>query len=386
MIPFSVDFWTGLKKWRIEVNKKTYIFLALPVLIGVAAFIVFDKKEESTEEQTTAPFVQTYVLEAGNGRHFQLTGTVHARIESNLGFRVSGKIIKRPVDQGQLVTKGQPLMELDADDLELAQKAAHSDVVAAKAENVRALQDEERQRALVKEEAVSQQSYELAKALAVSTTAKLQAAEANARQADNQVQYAILRADADGVIVDIPADVGQVVGVGQAVVRLAQTDTREAVVFLPETMTAFSEDAKEAFLYSDPSKHFKVSLRELSATADPVTRTYEARYTLEGDGQTAPLGSTVTVSFAKVSEGNANTYRVPIGALYDSGSGSSVWVVDAKTSTVHMQPVSVIDLGEEFATVTGELSPGNQIAALGAHLLKENEKIRVDNADNAVQK
>lgn len=375
--------WIGLKKWRIDVKKKTYIFLALPVLIGVAAFTIFGNKVESTEEQTSAPFVQTYVLEAGNGKHFQLTGTVHARVESDLGFRVSGKIIKRMVDQGQRVTKGQPLMELDAADLELAQKAARSDVVAAKAENNRALQDEKRQSALVKADAVSRQGYELAKALADSTSAKLQAAEASARQADNQVQYATLYADADGVIIDIPADVGQVVAAGQAVIRLAQTDTREAVVFLPETMTAFAEDAKEAFLYSDPSKKIPVKLRELSATADPVTRSYEARYTLEGESS---LGATVTVSFSKASGDDAKTYRVPIGALYDNGSGSGIWVVDAKTSSVHTKSVSVIDLGEEYATVMGELSSGGRIVALGAHLLKEDERVRTDNTDTAEQK
>jgi RND family efflux transporter MFP subunit len=274
-------------------------------------------------------------------------------------------------------------MELDAVDLELAQKAARATVVSARAENVRALQDEERQRALLQKKAVSRQEYESAKAQADSTTANLHAAEASARQADNQVQYAVLRADADGIIMDVMADVGQVVAAGQTVASLAQNDTREAVVYLPETMTSYAKDAKEAFLYSDPAKRFKVSLRELSATADPVTRTYQGRYTLEGDGQSAPLGSTVTVSFTAPHDGNANTYRVPIGALYDNGNGSSVWIIDAATSTVHPKPVTVIDLGEEFASVTGDLSSGEQVVALGVHLLKDNEKIRIENVNIA---
>ena len=367
------------------MNKKIYILLISPVLIGISAFIVFGGRTENVETHTIYPLVQTYMLDTDNKKTFQLTGTVHARVESNLGFRVPGKIVKRLVDQGQRVIKGQALMELDAADLELAQKAAQSAVAAAKAENVRALQDEERQRALVKEQAVSLRDYELAKALADSTTAKLRAAEANARQADNQVQYATLQADADGVIMDVPADVGQVVTAGQTVIHLAQADTREAVVFLPETMTSFAKNAKDAFLYSDPSKRFPVKLRELSATADPATRTYEARYILEAPGQSAPLGSTVTVSYSRISESNDNTFRIPFGALYDNGSGSNIWVVDAGTSTVYAKPVGVINLGEEFATVTGNLSLEDRIVALGAHLLKDGQRVRINNTGMSEQ-
>lgn len=353
----------------------------MSVLTSIGAFAAFGNKPENAEKQTTAPFVRTYGLDAGKGRHFQLTGTVHARVESNLGFRVAGKIVNRLVDQGQRVTKGQILMELDSVDLELAQKAAHSAVVSARAENVRALQDEERQRALVREQAVSRKEYEFAKALADSTTAKLQAAESNAQQADNQAQYAVLRADSDGTIISVMADIGQVVAAGQTVFSLAQMDTREAVVYLPENMTSFSKDADGAFLYSDPTTHFKVRLRELSANADSATRTYEAHYTLEGNGQLAPLGSTVTVSFATTSDRDTNTYRVPIGALYDNGNGSHVWIVDKATSTVHLTSVKILDLGEEFANVSGEVSSGDMIVALGVHLLKDNQKVSIDNVN-----
>lgn len=361
-------------------RRKMYVVIGGALLAILATFSALSKEAEKTDTSVPAPLVRVYTLEVGNERHFQLTGTVQARVESNLGFRVPGKIVKRLVDPGHSVTKGQPLMEIDTVDLELAQKAAQAIVVAARAENLRAVQDEERQRALVKQQAVSQKEYDLARALADSTTARLVAAEASARQADNQVQYAILRADTDGVVTDVSADVGQVVATGQNVVSLAQNGTREAVVYLPETMITHAKDAKEAFLYSDPAKRFMVVLRELSATADQATRTYQARYTLEGEEQPAPLGSTVTVSFIKADSGNVGTFRVPIGALYDNGSGSSVWVINAETSTVHPQPVTVTELGEEFAGVAGDLSPGDQVVALGAHLLKENKKIRADNA------
>lgn len=359
--------------------KKRYMLVAAVALVTLVGIVLSSGGKTETDILPQPPLVRTYMLETDNGRHFQLTGEVQARVESDLGFRVPGKIVKRLVDQGQRVTKGQPLMELDVTDLELAREAAHAAVVAAKAENLQALQDEERQRALLEEQVVSNQDYELAKALADATTAKLRGAEANARQADNQAQYAVLWVDADGVIMNIMADVGQVVVAGQAVVSFAHNDSREAVVYLPETMLSHAENAKEAVLYRDPSKRFNVSLRELSATADPVTRTYQARYTLEGEGQSAPLGSTVTVSFAAVRDRDKKQYRVPIGALYDNGNGSSVWIVDPATSTVHPRPVTVIGMGEEFASINGVLAPGDVVVALGVHLLKIDEKVRFDN-------
>ena len=364
-------------------SKKTYVILAVAVAATIASYSIITQENKAPSPQLPPPLVRVYTLEISDGRNFQLTGSVHARVESSLGFRVPGKIVKRLVDQGQRVTKGQPLMELDVADLELAQRAAHAVAVAAKAENIRAIRDEERQRSLLKEQAVSNQDYELAKALSDSTTAKLREAEANARQADNQVRYAVLQADADGVIMNVLADVGQVVAAGQGVVNLAQSDTREAVVYLPETMTSYARNANDAFLYSEPTRRFAVKLRELSASADPLTRTYEARYTLEDHGQIASLGSTITVSFFVPHEGDDKKYRVPIGAIYDKGNGSSIWLVDKTTSTVHQKPVSVIDLGEEFADISGELSSGDQVVSLGVHLLKDGKKVRFANADKS---
>ncbi len=365
---------------------KIYIALAIALLAIPAAFLILNKRSEKLDTPALPPLVRVYMLDSNSGQHFQLTGTVEARVESHLGFRVPGKIVKRLVDQGQDVVTGQSLMELDAIDLELAQKAAKAAVVAAKAENLRALQDEERQKALVREHAVSQKEYDLAKALADSTTANLHAAEATARQIDNQVQYAILRADSSGVVTDVSADVGQVVATGQNVVSIAQDGMREAVVHLPETMISYAKDAKNAFLYSAPSKRINVTLRELSAIADQATRTYQARYTLEGDGQSAPLGSTITVSFTKADRGDTPTFRVPIGALYDKGSGSSVWFIQPSTSTVQARAVTVTDLGEEYAQVTGNLSAGDHIVALGVHLLKENIKVRPLDVNTAGEK
>jgi RND family efflux transporter MFP subunit len=307
---------------------------------------------------------------------------VHARTESDLGFRVSGKIIEKLVDRGEHVKKGQTLMRLDPADLELASKAAQQAVDAARAEQERALPDAERQKKLVAAHAASRQDYDRAVAAATASTARLKAAEAEARRAANELEYAVLKADADGVIMEVPADAGQVVAVGQVVVRLARDGTREAVVNVPENALSTAKSATEAYLYTQPDHKFPVTLRELSAMADPVSRTFQARYTLEDDGKHAPLGATVTVVYKAHSDTDQESYEVPLGALYDTGGGAKVWVINDTDSTVSLRPVTVIHLGQETAAITGDLKSGERIVALGAHLLKPAEKVRVAAANH----
>lgn len=321
--------------------------------------------------------VRTVILSGYYSNNARFTGTVHARTESDLGFRVSGKITQKFVDEGMVVNKGQPLMKIDPIDLRLAFNAASQTMDAVKAQNVRALKDEKRMRDLLKEHAVSLQEYERAKAEADATSAQLKATTAQQDVARNAFGYSVLKADADGVIISVPADVGQVVAAGQTVIRLAHNGTREAVINLPEGALNLAKNATSAFLYTEPNSIIPVKLRELSAMADPVTRTYQARYTLEERGQNAPLGATITVSFATKLLHGGPGFEVPLGALYDGGQGSSVWVVNNKTSTVHLVPVQVLKLGEETASIWGELKSGEQVVALGAHLLKPNEKVRV---------
>jgi RND family efflux transporter MFP subunit len=263
-------------------------------------------------------------------------------------------------------------------DLQLAASSARSAVEAARAQNKRALADELRQRELVAIKAVSVQEYQQAKAAADATTAQLDAALANSRQAENQARYAVLRADADGVVMEVPADVGQVEAAGSTVLRLAHDGAREAVVNLPEGSNGHAQPIAVANLYAEPGRTFPARLRELSATADPVTRTYQARYALGGIGENAPLGATVSIRLqGEESKGAAGRYEIPVSALYDGGSGTSVWVIDPATATLSRRPVRVAKLGSETALLSNGLKPGERIVALGAHLVKEGERVKV---------
>jgi RND family efflux transporter MFP subunit len=353
------------------------------LLIGASVVIAFgvvsgnDKKPLPAD--TTSPrLIRAVTVVSAGGDSMEYTGVIHARTESDLGFRVPGKIIEKLVKAGDHVKRGQALMRLDPADLRLAANAAREAVEAARAQNRRALADELRQRGLVAMKAVSVQEYEQAKAAADATSAQLNSATAYSRQLENQEGYAVLRAEADGVIMEIPADVGQVVGAGNVVVRLAHDGAREAVVDLPEGNTKVAKSKAVASLYADSGRSFPANLRELSAMADPVTRTYRARFSLEGAGSNAPLGATVTVRLnGETRSSTLQQYEIPVGALYDGGTGTSVWIINPETSSLSRRPVEVAKLGSETALVSKGLKPGERILALGAHLVKEGERVRI---------
>jgi RND family efflux transporter MFP subunit len=349
--------------------------------IVIASGVIFGRGGKPTIAEDTNRIVRSFRVGSAYTSAPRYTGTVHARTESDLGFRVPGKIIEKLVDQGEHVRKGQALMRLDPVDLALASNAAQHAVDVARAEHERAVPDAKRYAELLPAQAVSTQEYERAVAAATASIARLKAAEAEARRAANELEYAVLKADADGTVMEVPADAGQVVAAGQVVVRLARDGTREAVVHLPENALSTAKSATEAYLYTQPDHTFPVKLRELSAMADSLSRTFQARYILENDGKNAPLGATVTVVYKAHSDTDQESYEVPLGALYDTGGGTKVWVINDTDSTVSLRPVTVTHVGQETAAVTGDLKSGEHIVALGAHLLKPAEKICVAAAD-----
>jgi RND family efflux transporter MFP subunit len=360
------------------LSRRYQLSLLIGALVVIAGGALLGRDKQQSVDTTSPRLVRAYMVTSAGSDSMEYTGVIHARTESDLAFRVSGKIIEKLVKAGDHVKRGQALMRLDPTDLRLAANAAQAAVEAARAQNKRALADELRQRGLVAIKAVSVQEYEQAKSAADATTAQLNSALAYSRQLENQAGYAVLRADADGVIMEIPADVGQVVAPGNVVVRLAQDGAREAVINMPEGNEKIAKSTATASLYADSGQTFPAKLRELSAMADPLTRTYQARYSLGGIGKNAPLGATVTVHLDGDNADIAvQQYEIPVGALYDGGNGTSVWVINPDTSTLSRRPVEVAKLGSETALVSKGLKPGERILALGAHLVKEGEKVKI---------
>jgi RND family efflux transporter MFP subunit len=266
-------------------------------------------------------------------------------------------------------------MRIDPKDLGLALQAQEQAVAAAKARTQQTSQEESRYRELVAKGAVSKSAYDKVKADAESAKAELNAALAQADVARNQTSYAALFADADGVVVETLAEPGQFVAAGQVVVRVAHAGRREAIIELPETVRPAIGSTGRATLYGS-GQIGSAQLRQLSDAANRQTRTFEARYVLAGPLADAPLGSTISI---QLSDGPLDrALQVPIGAIFDSGKGSGVWLVEGDTPRVTWRAVKIARLSDEAAIVVGNLKAGDRIVALGAHLLREGEPVRLD--------
>ncbi|MGF0949337.1 efflux RND transporter periplasmic adaptor subunit, partial [Klebsiella pneumoniae] len=304
------------------------------------------------------------------------TGVVVARTQSDLGFRVAGKVLERRVETGQSVKRGQLLLRLDPADLALQAQSQQRAVDAARARAKKAANDLARYRGLVASGAISAAEFDQINAAAEAARADLSAAQAQANVAQNATGYAGLLADADGVVVETLAEPGQVVSAGQVVIRLARAGQREARVQLPETLRPAVGSEALATRYGSESQPVTATLRLLSDAADATTRTFEARYVLNGALANAPLGSTVTLRIGN-DQASGQVLAVPLASVYDPGNGPGVWRIASRPATVSWQPVTVLGLDDETARVTGPLKPGEPIVALGAHLLHQGEAVRL---------
>lgn len=353
--------------------------LALSAVICVLplALAACGESTAITDARTQLPLVRTASVQRASGSSPSFTGTVAARVQSDLGFRVPGKVLERLVDAGQAVKRGQLLMRIDPVDLKLAAEAQHEAVAAAKARAQQTADDELRYRDLRGTGAISSAAYDQAKAAADVAKAQLSAAEAQASVARNAGRYAELVADADGVVMETLAEPGQVVGAGQPVVRLAHAGHREAVVQLPETLRPAIGSKGEARLFGNEGAGSPVKLRQLSGAADRLTRTFEARYVLDGVLANAPLGATITVQMAPESSTGQSALQVPIASVFDAGKGPGLWVVSGSPTKVSWRPVTIRRVDDDRAQVVGDLKQGEMVVALGAHLLREGAQIRV---------
>ena len=351
---------------------------------GAVAFATISLRPQEAsavgDPRQEAPIVRLATALQVRGTERAFTGTIAARVQGNLGFRVPGKIVERLMNVGQVVKAGQPLMRIDEADLRLALTARRNAVTAARASVVQLDADEQRYGKLVSDGWVSRQKYEQAKAASDTAKAQLAAAEAEARVAENEATYSVLVADADGTVVETLGEPGQVVSPGQTVVRLAQAGPREALVALPETIRPAIGSLAEASVYGSDGRRYPAHLRQLSDSADPQTRTYEARYVLDGEAGAAPLGATVTIRLA--SQASRPEVQVPLGAVLDDGGKTGVWVFDSGTSTVRFRPVTLVRITGETAVISG-LSSGDPIVSLGAHLLQEGARVRIASENRA---
>jgi RND family efflux transporter MFP subunit len=309
---------------------------------------------------------------ASTSRDF--VGVVRARHETDLGFRVGGKIVARVVNVGDSVRIGDVIARLDPQDLQLQVESAEAELAAATSSRTQAAADLERYTTLKDRGYAAIAQFDLKKAANDEAEGRLARARRGLDLARNQLAYAELKADADGIITATLAEPGQVVAIGQPVARLAHRGEKEALVALPETWLGEARQAwARVTLWSDHDRTFVAQLRELSPQADPTTRTYAARFTILGADDSVAYGMTATVRLERVADGPVA--KLPLSAVVNRGSGPSVYVVGA-SGTLELQPVTVAAFSTDSAIVTSGVENGDRVVTLGVQKLEAGQKVR----------
>jgi len=347
---------------------------ALAIIVFLPLLAACDDHAASATAKPERPVqVQRVAFENENATR-EFVGVVRARYETDLGFRVAGKMVSRVINVGDRVHVGDVVARLDPQDLKLQVESAEAEFAAATSSLQQAASDLERYTTLKTRGWTSIADFDRKKAAKDEAEGRLERAKRAVDLAHNQLDYSELKADADGVITATLAEPGQVVAIGQPVVRLAHRGEKEAVVALPETWLAEARSSKATVqLWSGPGRNFTARLRELSPQADAMTRTYAARFTIDDPDDSVALGMTATVTLSLAAD--VPVAKLPLAAILNRGTGPSVYVVDT-SGALQLRPVKVASFTEDTALVTSGVSSGDRIVKLGVQKLDGGERVR----------
>ncbi|WP_365755071.1 efflux RND transporter periplasmic adaptor subunit [Noviherbaspirillum sp.] len=305
----------------------------------------------------------------------EFSGDVRARVESRLGFRVGGKIVSRKVDVGSTVKRGQVLMQLDPQDLQLAQAQANAGLRAAESNRDLARAELKRYQELRAKNFVSQAVLDAKETAYKAAQASFEQAQAGYRNQSNQAGYTTLVSDVDGVVTGVDAEVGQVVAAGSPVVRVAKTGDKEIVIGIPEDKVDALRRVSDVRVrtWANPTQIIPGTLRELSPVADPATRTYTAKISIPNAPDGIKLGMTAYVAFAGKTANEM--IKLPLTALFQDKSSTAVWVVE--NGSVKLAPIQVGGTSGNDILVAGGVAPGQTIVTAGVNLLKPGQKVKI---------
>ena len=352
----------------------------LPLALAVAALA--GCASEAKVEPPARPAIVQQARPAAQQQIETYSGAIRARYESELGFRIAGKVQERRVDVGQQVKQGQILAILEPDDAQLQVSAARAQVAWAKADLALAKAEMDRHAAMLEKKFISQALFDARKNAWEAAAARLQQTQAQLAVAENQSDYTALKADHDGVITAVRAEVGQVVAAGQAIFALAHDGDVEALIAVPESRVAnFSVGQPVVVqIWARDNQQITGSVREIAPEADAAARTYDVRVKLDDPQALATLGMTARVF---LDGGNApDAVLLPMTALHQKDGKPAVWVLDAKTKQVRLVPVTVGQYREEGVTITGGLAADLWVVTNGVHKLVEGQAVRPVDTDN----
>lgn len=310
------------------------------------------------------------------------SGEIRARHEASLGFLVGGRVQRRLVEVGDHVAVGQPLFQIDPTDTTLNANASRTQVESTRVQYLQASHDYERYAELGRSQLVSKSEVERMRMSMETAREALRAAQANYGVSANQTSYTTLRATTSGVVTSITAEAGNVVAAGQVVVKIAERGEREIVISIPEARVDELRNARSLSveLWAAPGRLYVARLRELAPDTDAVTRTYSARISIPGADDKVGLGMTGKLLVSL--RGDDRLRRLPLTALYDVDGKPKVWVVDPKTSRVHLRQVMVAQAQRDSVLINRGLRDGELVVTAGANLLHAGQKVRpVDAGD-----
>jgi len=347
----------------------------LPIM-ALALAACSESKSEVKDEPKTRPVLAQQVHYEPAVRERSFVATVRPRIESDLGFRVDGKVARRLVEVGETVKADQILATLDEIDLRLQLDQAEAELRAARGNQMQVRADLKRGEVLRKEGWSTDANLEKQRAAAEEADGRVLRAERAVSLARNSLAYASLRADTDGVVTATAVEPGQVVAAGQTAIRVAQLEEKEAVVAIPEALVGqLGKGEAKVSLWSQPDRVYAARLRELSPGADAATRTYQARFTIVQAGDDVRFGMTANVTLSDPAAGQIA--RVPLSAILDEGKGPALFVVDRATGALEHKPIEVAGYEARDVLVKSGVTEGQWVVALGTQKLDTAQKVRV---------
>jgi RND family efflux transporter MFP subunit len=320
------------------------------------------------------------------GEDRQAIGEVKPRYESDLSFRVAGKVLSRLVDVGAWVRQGDTLATLDTQDYQNRLRSAEAEVSSAEAALINAQGTEARQAKLLKDGWTPKATYDNALQNLQVAEARLNVAKANLDLTRDQLDYTTLKAEFDGVITAVGAEAGQNVNAGQMVVKLARPDDKDGVFNIAETaFTDISKTQLEVLVWplSNPELAVDGVVREISPVADPVTRTYTIKVTLKNPPAQLRFGMSIG---GRLKGDAALAVALPFSALFEKNGSPAVWVLDQQSSSLTLRPITVARYDANTVIVAGGLSRGDIVVTAGVNTLTVGQRVRLAEANLAREK
>jgi RND family efflux transporter MFP subunit len=360
---------------------RKHVYFCISLLVA-ASVLSACSKPTPAEEPVRAVKVITVGADSQHSS-VEYSGEVRARVESRLGFRVAGKIIRRQVELGQRVRAGEVLAQLDPQDYKLTADSARAQLAAAATNRDLAAADFRRFKDLREQNFISSAELERRETTLKAAQAQFDQAQAQLSGQGNQLTYTTLVADVSGVVTAVDAEVGQVVAAGTPIVRIAQDDARDVVFSVPEDkVQAVHVGSTAQVLLWGSQQTSRGTVREVAASADPVTRTYSVKLTTDGK-DVLPLGATVTVTTAAFAHEDTPVIKLPTSALLRDGNGSAVWLLDSATMTVKLKAIDIATADGNAVVVRSGLEPGMQVVVAGVHVLQPGQKVSLYQAARA---